>query len=435
MSLKRICVCMTFLTLACTCTVWGETYDLDATPSPRLTSPGSPVSYQGSRNDHSQGAMLPAAMTNSELLDAVLSSTPRMVRIALERGADPNSWVDISIFGKFNATHLAARFGDSQILSLLIRGGADVDLADGSGRTPLHMAAKAGFLEAAGLLLSNGAKVDSKNHWGRTPLMMAAKNGRSDMARFLIKNGAQVHLTDVNGKTAIDWARSSGYDDVETIMQGRDRSSSARRDNGPPFGTPRSFNESKPPPKDRTAASKLLIKSVQTGSFLEVKKALNAGADVNFQDRNGRTALMFAAQGGRAQIVEWLLSNKANPALKDKRGCTALFHAAEPGRTKAVAILLAGGVEINCANNGRCTPLMMAARNGRHEMVRLLIQKGATVSAEDNMGMTARMLAERAGFRDIAELLSAHEGRPAKHLLQESSPRDGGASSHLIPKE
>ena len=58
-----------------------------------------------------------------------------------------------------------------------------------------------------------------------------------------------------------------------------------------------------------------------------VEALLKAGAELEAQDRDGRTALMLAAQYGRADTVRLLLAKGANAGARDKRGWNAYMLA------------------------------------------------------------------------------------------------------------
>jgi len=69
---------------------------------------------------------------------------------------------------------------------------------------------------------------------------------------------------------------------------------------------------------------------------------LKAGAKLDLQDADGRTALMYAAQANDAASVRLLLSRGADRDLRDKAGGTALDLAAKENATEAAALLAPG---------------------------------------------------------------------------------------------
>jgi ankyrin repeat protein len=67
-----------------------------------------------------------------------------------------------------------------------------------------------------------------------------------------------------------------------------------------------------------------LFDAVRGGDIEAIKAALNAGAEVNIRDAQGRTPLLFAAAAGRQDIVNLLLEKGADPNIADNAGRTAL---------------------------------------------------------------------------------------------------------------
>jgi ankyrin repeat protein len=136
-----------------------------------------------------------------------LASGIEAVALLLKNGADVN---DIGIEG--NALHWHR---SPEIMPSLIRHGADVNAVDGYGNTPLH-GALSSFLRSSTkktveLLLAAGADVNIKNNGGLTPLDVYLKSGHSylkskkmknDLLKLLLSNGAENTL--MNGDSELD---------------------------------------------------------------------------------------------------------------------------------------------------------------------------------------------------------------------------------------
>jgi ankyrin repeat protein len=98
-----------------------------------------------------------------------------------------------------------------EIVSILLRGGADANIKDGSGYTPLHCAVEHdGNVEIIRALIKAGAEVNTGDRHGRTSLHEAARNGLVEATQALIDNfGTDVNARDNEGKTALDVVQES----------------------------------------------------------------------------------------------------------------------------------------------------------------------------------------------------------------------------------
>jgi ankyrin repeat protein len=97
---------------------------------------------------------------------------------------------------------------------------------------------------------------------------------------------------------------------------------------------------------------------------------LRDGSDPNQQDREGWTALHFAAQAYSARCVEALLSGGATPDVRDTHGNTPLFRAVfvSQGRGDVIRLLRAAGADANAANSRGVSPLILARRIGNFDV-------------------------------------------------------------------
>lgn len=147
-----------------------------------------------------------AALGRSEAAERILSTEPGAIG---QRSPDG-----------FTALHYAAFFGRSELVKLLIEGGADVNaVADNPTRVcPLHSAAALGDVGICRQLLAAGARPDARQQAGYTALMSAALHGNREMADILLESGADKTISSEGGKTAADFAREGQHDDLAEAL-------------------------------------------------------------------------------------------------------------------------------------------------------------------------------------------------------------------------
>ncbi|CAL54788.1 Ankyrin repeat [Ostreococcus tauri] len=156
----------------------------------------------------------------------VAGSTPlhearerRVIEILLREGADGTQRRGDGS----NALHLACDRGDGWASEALLGCGVDCDARDGVGRSALHRARDG---RSAAALCASGADVDVMNDDGYTPLHVAAMDGRSEVIVRLVSAGAQLRARTRNrgsllpGATAADLAAKYGHDDVVRLLDG-----------------------------------------------------------------------------------------------------------------------------------------------------------------------------------------------------------------------
>lgn len=119
----------------------------------------------------------------------------------------------------FGALGLAAFFGHERVVALLARW-SDVNQPSANGMrvAPLHSAAATRRPEAAvaicRILLAHGADPNLRQEGGYTPLHAAAAAGRPELARVLLDHGADRAVRTDVGETAADLARTQGHHDL-----------------------------------------------------------------------------------------------------------------------------------------------------------------------------------------------------------------------------
>jgi hypothetical protein len=121
----------------------------------------------------------------------------------------------------FTALHLAAFFGRTENVRLLLEQGADPRaVAHNPSRVqPLHSAAAASAFEIARLLVAAGADARAVQEGGWTPLHAAAANGHEPLARLLLEAGADAHAQLDDGRTPVDLARQRKHESIAALLE------------------------------------------------------------------------------------------------------------------------------------------------------------------------------------------------------------------------
>jgi ankyrin repeat protein len=127
------------------------------------------------------------------------------------------------------------------------------------------------------------------------------------------------------------------------------------------------------------------------------------GTELDAANREGATALMYAALHGEMPLVRFLVSRKAQV---NKTGWTPLHYAAANGHTEVVGFLLDHHAYIDAESPNGTTPLMMAARQAHPSTVRQLLDEGADPTPRNQAGLDASDYARAAGDPKLAEWLT-----------------------------
>ena len=102
----------------------------------------------------------------------------------------------------------ATLWRDDGWTGLLLNNGADPNLSNRAGDTPLIAAARVGYKAAAEWLLARKAKVDETNRMGETALIIAVQQRHKDLVKLLLDKGADPDKADsAAGYSARDYAR------------------------------------------------------------------------------------------------------------------------------------------------------------------------------------------------------------------------------------
>ena len=162
---------------------------------------------------------------------------------------------DISVIVDFDGKsylHQAALGRDFNSVQFLISVGADINIRNQRGDTPLFDAAYAGDTSIVRLLLEADAEINSMNNFGQTPLIRASRKGHVDIVQLLLSEGADPNL--------------------------------CGDDEWPP-----------------------LMKAIQYGYIDVARVLLKNGADITYEDSRGNTPLSIAHQKNNKHMIDLLM--------------------------------------------------------------------------------------------------------------------------------
>lgn len=164
------------------------------------------------------------------------------------------------------------------------------------------------------------------------------------------------------------------------------------------------------------AGNTLLIQAMRSDVPELIDYLLQRRARVNTRNRNGETALSIAAYTGNLPQVKRLVEAGAEVNFY---GWTPLAYAAYNGHLEIVDYLLKHGAEINAKTQNGSTALFFAARFGHLEVVKLLLKNKADATIANENGETAIDWALKSRNTDIEALLRDAGGRSGKSVVIE----------------
>ena len=210
----------------------------------------------------------------------------------------------------------AAKNGDMEKVQLCLQQGADINITNENGWSPLFHAVHYNQKEVVRFLLENGADTNLEDHLGRKPFQLVED---AEMAKLMLKHGVDVNVQSRDGRTLLHDA-AAGYDQ-DTIL------------------------------------AEVLIEQ---------------GANVNLKDEEGETPLFKALLGGKEIAkIKLLLANGADIDAQDNYYKTPLYKAVYYQHHKAVKLLLEQGADQNLTIKGGRTPRQLAESRGFPKMLEI----------------------------------------------------------------
>lgn len=219
------------------------------------------------------------------LMWAVKEGMVDMATLLINRGAnleklEPGSFM--------TALLLSIQHRQPDTALLLIDSGADVNIKNIAGTTPIIWAASNGYYDVVERLIDAGANMDFRqDSFGNTALMRAIEHDYTHVSQLLIERGADLHIQNFQGATALIWAAGRGYIGLIRLLIEKGSDLDA---------------------EDDTKCTPLMC-AVGRGFVNIVDVLIKAGANINIRNTENCTALTYAVQSNNGEIVDLLVNN------------------------------------------------------------------------------------------------------------------------------
>uniref|UniRef100_UPI001EAF58D5 ankyrin-3-like n=1 Tax=Oncorhynchus gorbuscha TaxID=8017 RepID=UPI001EAF58D5 len=303
--------------------------------------------------------------------------------------------VEINICNQngLNALHLASKEGHAEVVTQLIKLGANVDAATKKGNTALHIASLAGQVDVVKELVTSGANINAQSQNGFTPLYMAAQENHQKVVRYLLDHGSTQGISTEDGFTPLAVALQQGHEQVVSLLLENDTKGKVR--------LPALHIAAR---KDDTKAAALLLQ-IDHNADVESKMMVNRTTESGF------TPLHIAAHYGNINVATLLLNRGAAVDFKarnditplhvaSKRGewqhgrtCLSPLHMATQGdHLNCVQLLLHHEVPVDDVTNDYLTALHVAAHCGHYKVAKVIVDKKANPNAKALVDMDTKWI-------------------------------------------
>ena len=365
-----------------------------------LTSAVAQMLEHGAKMDGISGKKPP-------LIGACRDKHVSLVQLLLSNGANPDTKEAREYQYPALPLHIAAADDSSEIVNLLLKHGSNVDITDAHGNTALHYCIKhyhpratatqysdaiKGTINAKSvldILLENGADVNISNNSGETPLYMAVSRGLHDVvSKMLEKYNGNPNTTSQGETSLVTACEQCNVELVDVLLKnGADPNQTSVRPSKcrlPLFVAVEQGN-----------SDKIITLLIKAGANVDGchQLLLDGGADVNVMSKDGETPFSVACSKGLTSAVAQMLEHGAKvDGISGKK--PPLISACRDKNVSLVQLLLSNGAnpDIKEASEHQyrsALPLHIAAADDSSEIVNLLLKHGSNVDITDAHGNTA----------------------------------------------
>ncbi len=244
---------------------------------------------------------------------------------------------------------MAATLGNYTAVEELILAGVDVNQTNSFTKdTALLRSLYNGHTDIAQRLVYSGANINAVNNYKHSPLYVALEKQNIALVDLFLTNGVKEGLTP---SYLLRSAATKNETGVIAMLKGGVNPNVANEKGNTP-----------------------LIISASLGDLASVHDLLAYRADLNAYNKDGNTALIYAARYNHPQVIKMMLlpqtmQTPLDVNAQNKAGETALYWGAAKGNVEVVKRLLAAGADPTIAAKNGLVPAAVAQKNGRTQVL------------------------------------------------------------------
>lgn len=279
--------------------------------------------------------------------DSSVSTTNEMLKLLIKSGAD------INLVNELDCTPLlfAAFQKDTSLLNILCELGANPNILTLNKVSPLVYATQEGSYGVVKKLIECGAEVNYNLPDGNNSLITAVRANKDSITELLLQNNAILFKKNNLGLTPLHYAAGYGYPYLSTML-------------------------------------------------------ISYGARVNEPDIYGNTPLIAAVYSGAQLVIEILIDAGADVNLADKKGNTPLMVAAQFNDTLLIRMLFNAGGDLNSIKGKNINAISVALNNNSVDAFKKLIDLGANTS-NPNSTISLYQHSKEIGNQEITSFLAS----------------------------
>ena len=152
--------------------------------------------------------------------------------------------------------------------------------------------------------------------------------------------------------------------------------------------------------------AQMLIEEIQKEGAANldfVNDLIQLGADLDWQDEEGSTALHICAGNNHLKIARMLIDAGADVNIQDEYGWTALHWCARFNSLRLARMLIEAGADVDIQTEKGWTALHWCGLRNHPEIARMLIDAGADKTIQDDDGKLPYELAETEELKELLQ--------------------------------